>query len=163
MESGMEPPPPLEVPGGLSRTGGDGTRLRSPWRNSGRPGSVSCSSCWSPAWRSEKQKVDVQRRLFESLEESSPYGRPLVPEPMLNQVGAPRGGAPLSSFSAHPLEVGKDQLRWGGGTTPPGSRLAFGKPVSKVSSTVLSRILTCTRSTRISHSAPTVCRPGARP
>lgn len=97
------------------------TRHHSPWRNSGRPGSVSCSSCWSPAWRSEKQKADVQRRLSESLEKSSPDGCPPVPEPLLNQVGAPPGGAPLSSFSAHPLEVGKDQLHWGGGTTPPGS------------------------------------------
>lgn len=47
--------------------------------------------------------------------------------------------------------------------TPPRPWLAFGKPVAEVSSTVLSQILTCARSTQINHSAPTVCRPSARP
>ena len=84
------------------------TRLRSPWRNSGcpgsissfswgRPGSVYISPCWSPAWRSEKQKVDVQRPLSESLEESSPDGHPLLCHPLLNPGWAcPESRAPFS-------------------------------------------------------------------
>lgn len=55
----------------------------------GRPGSVCISPCWSPAWRSEKQKEDVQRPLSESLEASSLDGRPLVHDPLLNWMGVP--------------------------------------------------------------------------
>ena len=113
------------------------TRLLSPRRNSGRPGSISSFSwgrpgsvyislCWSPAWRSEKQKVDAQRPLSESLKELSPDGHPLVRDPLLNRMGMPQERCTLlfprsSALRAHPLEVWKDWLRWSGGMTPPRS------------------------------------------